>query len=71
MPKRKQTPARPRDMNELAAHIGKIATHEIEDVTPVENAASKRGDARAAKLSPARRKAIARKAARTRWNKEG
>lgn len=71
MPKRKQTPPRPRDMNELAAHIGKIATHEIEDVTPAVNPASKRGDARAAKLSPARRKEIAQKAARTRWGKKG
>lgn len=69
MPKKRQTPARPRDMNELAAHIGKIATHEIEDVTPAENPASKRGEARAAKLSPARRKEIAQKAAKARWRK--
>jgi hypothetical protein len=70
MPKRKETPPRPRDMNELAVHIGKIATHEIEDVTPVSNAAArKRGEARAAKLSPARRKQIAQKAARTRWKR--
>ncbi len=71
MPKRKQTPPRPRDMNELAVHIGKIATGEIEDVTPAENPASRRGDARAAKLSPERRKEIAKKAAETRWKKEG
>lgn len=64
-------PKRPRDMNELAVHIGKIATHEIEDVQPKANPASKRGEARAAKLSPARRKAIAKKAARTRWGKKG
>lgn len=64
-------PKRPRDMNELAVHIGKIATHEIEDVQPKVNPASKRGEARAAKLSPARRKAIAKKAARTRWGKKG
>lgn len=62
-------PKRPRDMNELAVHIGKIATHEIEDEKPKANPASKRGDARAAKLSPARRKAIAKKAARARWGK--
>jgi len=71
MPKRKLTPPRPRDLNQLAVHIGRIATHEIEDVTPAENLASSRGDARAAKLSPARRKEIVQKAARTRWKKEG
>lgn len=71
MPKKRQTPARPRDMNELAVHIGKIATHEVEDVTPADNPASKRGEARAAKLSPTRRKEIAQKAARTRWAKKG
>lgn len=70
MPKRKQTPPRPRDMNELAVHIGKIATHEVEDVTPVVNPASKRGDARAAKLTPERRKEIAKKAANARWRKD-
>lgn len=64
-------PKRPRDMNELAVHIGKIATHEIEDVVTKANpAASRRGEARAAKLSPKRRKEIAQKAARTRWRKK-
>lgn len=67
MPKRK----RPRDMNELANMVGKIATGEIEDTPPTNPAASKRGRARAAKLTPARRKEIARKAARTRWTKKG
>ncbi len=61
-------PKRPRDMNELAVHIGKIATHEVEDVeTKVNPAASKRGKARAEKLSPQRRKAIAKQAAKARW----
>lgn len=65
-------PKRPRDMNELAVHVGKIATGEIEDVeTKVSPAASKRGEARAAKLTPQRRKEIAQQAARTRWRKEG
>lgn len=64
-------PKRPRDMNELAVHIGKIATGEIDDTPPVNPAASKRGTARAAKLTPARRKEIAQKAARTRWSKKG
>lgn len=71
MAKKSDLPKRPRDMNELAVHIGRIATHEIEDVTPLPNPASKRGEARAAKLSPARRKAIAKKAAATRWGKKG
>lgn len=63
-------PKRPRDMNQLAVHVGKIATHETEDVeTKVNAAASKRGTARAAKLSPKRRKEIAQQAARTRWGK--
>lgn len=63
-------PKRPRDMNELAVHIGKIATHEIEDIETKSNpAASKRGESRAAKLSPSRRKAIAKKAAKARWAK--
>lgn len=56
-------------MNELAVHIVKIATHEIEDVTPADNPASSRGGARAAKLTPEKRKAIAKKAAAARWGK--
>jgi hypothetical protein len=51
-------------MNQLAVHIGKIATHEIENDPLVSRAAQKRGEARAAKLSPQRRKAIAKKAAK-------
>jgi len=63
-------PKRPRDMNELAVHIGKIATGEITDAeTNVNSAASNGGIARAANLSAGRRKAIAQKAARTRWGK--
>jgi hypothetical protein len=66
----KRTPARPRDMNELAARIGAIATGEIEDDSrPVDAAAVKRGKARAAKLTPARRKQIAKKAAAVRWGR--
>jgi hypothetical protein len=64
-------PKRPRDMNQLAVHVGRIATGEIEDTPPTNPAASKRGDARAAKLTPARRKEIAQKAARSRWGKKG
>ncbi len=69
MPKKRQTPLRPRDLNQLAVHVGRIATHQIEDTAavPVNGAARKRGEARAAKLTAAERKAIARKAARARW----
>jgi len=63
-----KTPKRPRDANQLAAYIGKLATHEIAE--PVPNAkAVKRGKARAASLSGKRRKEIAKKAATTRWSK--
>jgi hypothetical protein len=64
-------PKRPRDMNELATLVGKIATGEVEDTRPTNPPAAKRGHARAAKLTPARRKQIAQKAARTRWGKKG
>jgi hypothetical protein len=69
MPKKRQTPPRPRDLNELAYRVGQIATHQIEDEAPkVDEKATKRGEARAAKLTPKKRKAIARKAADTRWH---
>lgn len=69
MPKKRQTPARPRDLNELAFRVGQIATHEIEEMEAprVDPAATKRGEARAAKLTPAERTKIAKKAARARW----
>lgn len=67
MPKRQK---RPRDVNQLAAMIGKLATHEIGEASEKpETAATRRGKARAASLSPAKRKAIAKKAAATRWKK--
>lgn len=61
MPKKR--PQRPRDVNELAAHIGKLATHEIEEQEAPEpdQRAVKGGLARAAKLSREKRLAIARK----------
>ncbi len=59
-------PKRPRDMNELAVHIGKIATGQIEDPevvapTPLQERAAKGGRARAANLSRKERITIARK----------
>jgi hypothetical protein len=68
MPRKPRTPPRPRDLNELAFRVGQIATHQVEDTTPqVNEGAQKRGDARAAKLTPNERRKIARKAARARW----
>lgn len=71
MPK---TPKRPADMMQHARLVGERATGEVsEDQTdPLPDAAAvKRGAARAAKLTPEKRKAIAKKAARTRWDKKG
>jgi hypothetical protein len=65
-------PKRPRDQMQLAKFIGEIATGERpdEDAMPAPDpAAAKRGKARAAKLSPRKRKAIAKKAAAARWKR--
>ena len=57
-------------MMQLAKMIGEIATGEmVDEPPPVSPAAIKRGLARAKKLSPKKRSAIARKAARARWKK--
>ena len=69
----------PRDLNELASKITKIVTGEEEE--PDENEGKnpaavalgrlgglKGGKARARKLSPKKRKGIAQRAARKRWN---
>ena len=69
---------RPRDINERAKLIVDIATGEVEDKPDDEGknphavalgslGGQKGGKARAAKLSAAKRKAIAKKAARKRW----
>lgn len=73
MPKKRQTPARPRDLNELAFRVGQIATHQVEDTlpAPVNEKAKKRGEARAAKLTAKERKKIAKKAAKARWEGVG
>ncbi len=66
MPKRK-------DENELAKSLidDIIAETESEDWNkPINKAAQKGGKARAAKLTPAERSAIAKKAAQSRWQKE-
>jgi hypothetical protein len=80
MPNRSSKPKRPRDPNQLAATIVGIATGEIPPDPPLDELKSaaallgrlggrKGGPARAAKLSPKRRTAIARKAAQARWER--
>jgi len=72
---------RPKDTNQRAKLIVDIATGEVTEKNPDEgkNPAAvalgklgglKGGKARAAKLSPERRKEIAAKAAKKRWKKE-
>ncbi len=71
---------RPRDTNQLAKFIVDVTTGQapVPDPTVGKNGVSvafgreggkKGGKARAAKLSPAERKAIAQKAANTRWRR--
>lgn len=71
MDKNAPAPPRPRDMNQLAQRVAALATgEEVEaEVQAVDEKARKRGEARAEKLSPERRSAIARKAAQTRWKR--
>jgi hypothetical protein len=69
----------PRDTNELAKYILDVTTGDAEKVEPPEKnphaqalaklGAAKGGQARAAKLSPKKRKEIAKKAAKARWGK--
>jgi hypothetical protein len=75
-----KAPKRPRDPIALAKLIGDIATGQIEEKTDDgKNAAAVSlgrkgglvgGKARAAALSPAKRKAIAKKAAAARWKRQ-
>jgi hypothetical protein len=77
-------PKRPRDANQLAFQVvgeltGTLDPLPSEDAGPPKNPAavalgklggSKGGKARAASLTPAQRREIARRAARTRWGKK-
>lgn len=64
------TPKRPRDTAQLAKYIVDVATGVLPNVKPVvDEAAVRRGVARAESLSPAKRRAIAKKAANARWKK--
>lgn len=69
----------PRDSNQLAKYILEVTTGETEKIEPPTKnphaqalsrlGASKGGKARAENLSAKKRKAIAKKAAETRWKK--
>lgn len=69
MPKPRSTPKRPRDVSQLAKRIVAISTGEESDdaATPVNPQHSKRGAARAAKLTSEERSKIAKQAAAARW----
>ena len=67
-------PKRPRDANQLAKFIVDVATgdasdDQIEKQEAQRQGGLKGGKARADKLTPEERAAIARKAAASRWNK--
>lgn len=74
-------PKRPRDINQLAKAIVDEATGQVPAEQPADDGKDpaavalgrlgglKGGNARAAKLSAARRKAIAKKAAQSRWKR--
>ena len=77
MPKGPQGQKRPADVNARAVMIAKTTTGEIENVTTEDgkNAAAVAlgrmgGKARAAKLSPRKRRQIAKNAASARWGEE-
>jgi len=74
MPKGPQGQKRPADVIGNAVRVMQIVTGEAEEETPISNAdpvaqslGAKGGRARAAKLSKAKRKTIAKRAALTRW----
>jgi hypothetical protein len=77
MPKGPKGQKRPADVISNAVHVMRIATGEIDDVTVTpdgKNAAAvalgrKGGEARAKSLGSAKRKAIAKKAAKARWGR--
>jgi len=66
-------PKRPRDPMQLAKLIGDIATGQVENDKLIQPNPGRRkgglkgGKARAKKLTPDKRKAIAKKAAKSRW----
>lgn len=78
MPKRSSIAGRPQDENQLPKAIVNALTIDDDEPQPEKNPAAvalgrlgglKGGIARAAKLSAKKRKEIAKKAAKARWNK--
>lgn len=69
MPKGPKGEQRPADVVGCAVTVAKIATGEIEDTQQTQPARARSGRARAAALTPKRRKEIARQAAEARWAK--
>lgn len=82
MPARASKPKRPRDTNQLAWQIVQEATGRAQSISVVpvtrnpaavalsKLGAKKGGQVRAQKLSPRKRKQIAKKAAKARWSKK-
>lgn len=77
MPRGPQGQRRPGDVVGAAVLIGKIATGEAEDTKRDPGTEANRkgglkgGKARAAKLTPAKRREIAKRAAKARWGDKG
>ena len=75
MPRGPKGQKRPADVIGCAIKVAKIATGELADTTGLEGkeyasrGGKKGGPARASRLSAARRKQIAKKAAKVRWQK--
>ena len=73
MPKRPQGQKRPADVIGNAVHVMRIATGQVEETAPLPASAAaaelgrKGGQARAKSMSPKKRTAIAKKAAKARW----
>jgi hypothetical protein len=79
MPERSRKPKRPRDLNQLAKAIVDEATGQAEPVEDTRDPLAvelgrrgglKGGKARAAKLTPERRREIAQQAAQSRWSSQ-
>ena len=72
MPKRSSKPSRDEDINETAFRVMREATGEKNPAAVALGRLGglKGGPARAAKLSPAKRKAIAKRAANARWKEQ-
>ena len=70
MPKGPKGERRPADVIGAAVMVGRIATGDIEDWVPSKKSTGGKigGKARSEKLTPEKRRAIAKKAAKSRWS---